>query len=155
MEESALLLKEKRFRFILSLRTEVNSLTQKINLTLQRKAILDVIQQSDDHPSAADIIERLHAKGYNFAYGTVYNSLRYLTEVELIRELKLNESFSRYDARTEEHQHIVCTVCGRVEEIMLALPKSWLEEITAQTRYQISQPHIVMEGTCESCSSSK
>lgn len=130
-------------------------MTQKINLTLQRRAILEVIQQSEDHPSAADIIERLRVKGYNFAYGTVYNSLRYLTEVELIRELKLNESVSRYDARIEEHQHIVCTTCGKVEEIMLDLPQDWLQAISAQTRYKISNPHIVMEGTCEVCSSRK
>jgi len=130
-------------------------MTQKINLTLQRKAILDVIQQSDDHPSAADIIERLRLRGFNFAYGTVYNSLRYLTEVELIRELKLNESVSRYDARIEEHQHIVCKNCGKVEEIMIELPKAWIDEIVKQTRYQISDPHIVMEGMCEACSSGK
>lgn len=130
-------------------------MTQKINLTLQRRAILDVIQQSEDHPSAADIIERLRLKGYNFAYGTVYNSLRYLTEVELIRELKLNESVSRYDARTEDHQHIVCTECGKVEEIMLDLPHEWLQAITNQTKFKISNPHIVMEGTCEACSSRK
>lgn len=55
----------------------------KLNLTVQRKAILDVIQQSHDHPAAADIIERLRGKGFNFAYGTVYNSLRYLTDAGL------------------------------------------------------------------------
>lgn len=152
-KKSAFLLKHKYIILILSLKAEVEILTQKIKLTIQRKAILDVVQQSDDHPSAADIIERLRIKGFNFAYGTVYNSLRYLTEQQLIRELKLNESVSRYDARIEDHQHIVCTVCGKVEEIMLELPHEWLKDVTKQTRYQINNPHIVMEGTCEACSS--
>jgi len=126
-------------------------MVQKINLTVQRKAILDVVQQSYDHPTAGDIIERLRESGYNFAYGTVYNSLRYLTDMGLIKELKLGESVSRYDARTEEHQHIVCTVCGKVEEVLTEIPIEWLEEVARQTKYSISHPHIVMEGTCEAC----
>lgn len=126
-------------------------MAQKLNLTVQRRAILEVVQESHDHPTAADIIERLREKGYNFAYGTVYNSLRYLTEVRLIQELKLGESVSRYDARTEEHQHIVCTSCGKVEEVMAEIPQAWLDQVSDQTKYQIDHPHIVMEGLCEQC----
>lgn len=126
-------------------------MVQKINLTVQRRAILEVIQQSHDHPTAADIIERLREKGFNFAYGTVYNSLRYLTDVNLIQELKLGESVSRYDARTEEHQHIVCTSCGKVEEVLEELPQEWLDAVAKQTQYTIKHPHIVMEGVCQQC----
>ena len=126
-------------------------MVQKINLTVQRRAILEVVTEADDHPTAADIIQRLRVKGFSFAYGTVYNSLRYLTDVELIRELKLGEAVSRYDARTEEHQHIVCTVCGKVEEVLVDIPTEWLAQIAQQTKYRIDHPHIVMEGMCEQC----
>ncbi|HIW34889.1 MAG TPA: transcriptional repressor [Candidatus Paenibacillus intestinavium] len=126
-------------------------MVQKINLTVQRRAILEVVKEADDHPTAADIIQRLREKGFSFAYGTVYNSLRYLADVELIRELKLGEAVSRYDARTEEHQHIVCTVCGKVEEVLVDIPTEWLAQIAEQTKYSINQPHIVMEGMCEQC----
>lgn len=60
-----------------------------LNLTTQRKAVYDVVRNANDHPTAAEVMNRLVEQGYNFAYGTVYNSLRYLTEKELIRELKL------------------------------------------------------------------
>lgn len=123
----------------------------KINLTTQRKAILEVVQQSDDHPTAADVIERLRDKGHHFAYGTVYNSLRYLTEAGLIRELKLGETASRYDARTEEHQHIVCTKCGNVDEVLTELPAEWLQRVAVETKYAIGQAKVVLEGVCEQC----
>ncbi|WP_028608354.1 Fur family transcriptional regulator [Paenibacillus harenae] len=123
----------------------------KINLTVQRKAIFEVVQHAHDHPTAADVIDRLREKGFNFAYGTVYNSLRYLTDAGLIRELKLGEAVSRYDARTEEHQHIVCTVCGRVDEVLTDLPKEWLEKVAQETKYTIEHAQVVLEGVCESC----
>jgi len=128
-------------------------MVQKINLTVQRRAILEVVKDADDHPTAADIIHRLRERGFNFAYGTVYNSLRYLTDVSLIRELKLGEAVSRYDARTEEHQHIVCTVCGKVEEVLVDIPQEWLDKVREQTNYTIHEPHIVMEGVCGPCTS--
>jgi Fur family transcriptional regulator, peroxide stress response regulator len=123
----------------------------KINLTIQRKEILEVVQHAPDHPTAADVIERLRGKGFNFAYGTVYNSLRYLTDAGLIRELKLGEAVSRYDARTDEHQHIVCTVCGRVDEVLTELPNEWLQKVSAETKYRIEHAQVVIEGVCEEC----
>ncbi|KPV55330.1 Fur family transcriptional regulator, partial [Paenibacillus sp. A3] len=93
----------------------------RLNLTTQRKAILDLVQSCEDHPTAAEIMERLRMNGHQFAYGTVYNSLRYLTDAGLIRELKLGETASRYDGRTEDHYHIVCKKCGRVDEVLSAL----------------------------------
>lgn len=123
----------------------------KINLTIQRKAVLEVIQHAHDHPTAADVIERLRGNGYNFAYGTVYNSLRYLTDVGLIRELKLGEAVSRYDARTEDHQHIVCVKCGRVDEVMTDVPADWVEAVAKETNYRIEHAQVVLEGVCESC----
>lgn len=125
----------------------------KINLTTQRKAILDVIQQAHDHPTAADVIERLRNNGISFAYGTVYNSLRYLTEAGIIRELKLGEAVSRYDARTDDHQHIVCQRCGKVAEVMTEVPADWVSRVENETKFKILEAHVVLEGVCEQCAS--
>ncbi|MEK3884081.1 transcriptional repressor [Paenibacillus sp. PL2-23] len=123
----------------------------KINLTIQRKAVYEVVHEAHDHPTAADVIERLRTKGHHFAYGTVYNSLRYLTDVGLIRELKLGEAVSRYDARTDDHQHIVCLRCGRVDEVLVDVPQEWIAAVAENTRYRIEHAQVVLEGVCEAC----
>ncbi|WP_168123060.1 transcriptional repressor [Paenibacillus sp. HB172176] len=125
----------------------------KINLTVQRKAVYDVIQEANDHPTASEVIDRLRGKGFNFAYGTVYNSLRYLKDAGMIHELKLGEAISRYDARTEEHQHIVCTRCGKVDEVLQELPKNWLSDVAKETKYKVEHAQVVLEGVCEACAS--
>lgn len=111
----------------------------------------EIVQGTHDHPTAAEVIERLRVQGHNFAYGTVYNSLRYLTDVGLIRELKLGEAVSRYDARTEDHQHIVCTKCGRVDEVLAEVPSDWMEKVAGQTGYRIEHAQVVLEGVCGTC----
>lgn len=128
----------------------VNTL-KSINLTTQRQAVYDVVREANDHPTAADIMNRLMEKGYNLAYGTVYNSLRYLTDKQLIRELKLGESASRYDARMDDHQHIICEVCGKVDEVMTEVPKDWADTVAGETHYVIHHAHVVFGGVCPEC----
>lgn len=123
-------------------------------LTAPRKLILDIVSESHDHPTASDIIDRLKHQGRTVAYATVYNSLRYLTDNGLIRELKLEGDASRYDARTEDHHHIVCTSCGRVDEVMTSSPKEWLQRIEAETGYAITEEQLLFKGVCAECRTS-
>ncbi|WP_159881977.1 Fur family transcriptional regulator [Paenibacillus puerhi] len=123
----------------------------KLNLTPQRKAIYEIVSHSENHPTAAEVIERLRENGHHLAYGTVYNSLRYLTEMGLIRELKLGEAASRYDARMEDHHHIVCKQCGRVDEVMADTPPEWVLAVEQETGYRVDHSHVVFEGVCAAC----
>lgn len=130
-------------------------MTRKGLLTTQRRIILDIISDSCDHPTASDIMERLKLRGHQVAYATVYNSLRFLSEEGLVRELKLDGDASRYDARTEDHHHIQCTSCGRVDEVMTEAPKDWLLRISEETGYVLSEEHFFFKGVCSACSNMK
>jgi Fur family transcriptional regulator, peroxide stress response regulator len=119
-------------------------------LTPQRKAIYDVICASPDHPTAAEIMDRLRERGSQFAYGTVYNTLKYLTETGQIQELRVGEA-CRYDARTERHHHIQCSVCGRVDEVFADIPEQWVQEVALETGYLVNQEQLLLKGVCASC----
>jgi Fur family peroxide stress response transcriptional regulator len=123
----------------------------KLNLTIQRKAVYETVQKAHDHPTAADIIDRLRETGHNFAYGTVYNSLRYLADAGLILEVQLGDTASRYDGRVDDHQHIVCQRCGRVDEVLSAIPPQWLQIVAEETNYLIDNGHVVFTGVCSTC----
>ncbi|MCC3374924.1 Fur family transcriptional regulator [Cohnella sp. REN36] len=123
-------------------------------LTAPRRMVYDIVMASEDHPTAADIIDRLKSSGSSVAYATVYNSLRYLTDEGLIHELKLEGNASRYDGRVEDHQHIVCVSCGKVDEVMTASPKDWLDRIAAETGYRITDEQLLFKGVCAECRAS-
>ncbi|KGE20314.1 Fur family transcriptional regulator [Paenibacillus wynnii] len=122
-----------------------------LNLTSQRKAVYDIVCQSHDHPTAAEVMNRLVEQGHTLAYGTVYNSLRYLSDKQMIRELKLGEAASRYDARMDDHQHIMCESCGRVDEVLTHVPEDWMSSVAKETGYTISHTHVVFGGICQTC----
>lgn len=122
-----------------------------LNLTSQRKAVYDILLQSHDHPTAAEVMNRLVEQGHNLAYGTVYNSLRYLSDKQMIRELKLGEAASRYDARMDDHQHIMCEECGKVDEVLTHVPQEWIDTVAKETGYTIGHAHVVFGGICPDC----
>lgn len=124
---------------------------QKIHWTPQRRVVYEVVKSAHDHPTASMIIDRLHARGHRFAYATVYNSLRYLAEAGVIRELRLGEGASRYDARNEEHQHIVCERCGTIEEVFEPVPAAWQKTVEANTGFVVTETQVVLHGVCPAC----
>jgi Fur family peroxide stress response transcriptional regulator len=126
-------------------------MVRSVRFTTQRKIIYEIVSDSSDHPTVADIIERLRTRRFNIAYATVYNSLRYLTEKGLIRELKLEGDASRYDARIEEHQHIVCTSCGKVDEVLTESPQDWLNRVASETGYLLIEEQFLFKGVCAKC----
>lgn len=113
---------------------------KSLNLTSQRQAVYDIVLNSHDHPTAAEVMNRLVEQGHSLAYGTVYNSLRYLSDKQMIRELKLGEAASRYDARMDDHQHIICEVCGAVDEVMNQVPREWMDTVAKDTAIPLVMP---------------
>lgn len=123
-------------------------------LTKQRKAVLEVITESEDHPTAADIMERLNSQGHRFAYGTVYNSLKYLTEEGLVQELRVGDGACHYDSRTDSHCHIVCRNCHAIDEFDLPSQTDLLALATAETGYVVDAVTLLFEGLCTRCQES-
>jgi len=130
-------------------------MTRKGQLTTPRKTILEVVCAAHNHPTAAEVMGLLKERGVNFAYATVYNSLRYLTEEGMIRELRLEGDASRYDGCMAVHHHIVCTECGRVDEVFAEVPGQWLKRVSGETGYRVDQEQVLFKGVCPQCRSLK
>lgn len=120
-------------------------------LTPQRKLVYEAVSDRADHPTAADVIERLRQQGHKLAYATIYNSLRYLTDAGLIQELKIGDTLTRYDACTEAHHHTICRRCGRVDEVFASLPPDYFQTVAQETGYHLDDIQLVFRGLCPDC----
>lgn len=122
--------------------------------TTQRSIILQVVEQADGHLTAADIYERVRREYPSIAYGTVYRTLHLLASHELIQELTFADQASRFDKRTERHDHVHCSMCGAIEDV--DVPVALLAQHVAgeRTGYDISNHHTVFVGICPECQAS-
>ena len=119
--------------------------------TTQRAIILRVVEEADSHLTAAEIYERVRREYPSIAYGTVYRTLHLLAEHSLIQELTFADQASRFDRRTDRHDHVHCSVCGAIEDV--DVPVALLAQHVAGERsgYDIDHHHTVFVGVCPEC----
>ena len=122
-----------------------------VRITETRKAVIDFIIQSHDHPSADMIYQALLPAFPNMSLATVYNNLKVLIDEGFVSELKVrNDNTTYYDFMGHQHLNVICEKCGRIADMDLDLPDVQ-QEAADQTGYQITKSQMVVYGICPDC----
>jgi Fur family peroxide stress response transcriptional regulator len=120
-------------------------------LTRQRAAVLRVIREREDHPTANDIFEAARRRLPGISYATVYNSLRFLKEAGLVHEIKFGDSASRYDRETDRHDHALCSQCGKLVDFDLPQAAELMKEAARRSKFKPESVHLTLKGVCPDC----
>jgi Fe2+ or Zn2+ uptake regulation protein len=83
--------------------------------------------------------------------GTVYRNLDLLATQGLIRTLATAGEQRRYDGTLEEHHHIRCEVCGRIDDIELGKTERLDELLVDDTGYEVHGYTLCFVGVCKEC----
>lgn len=122
-----------------------------IRPTPQRQAVLEVLTGSADHPTAADILDRVRRRLPGIGAATVYRALALLVDTGAATELRLGEHTSRYDANTGRHDHLVCDRCGQTRDVDAAVPATVSETLADRSGYLITRYDLQFRGLCPDC----
>ncbi len=120
-------------------------------LTPQRRAVLDVVLGSGEHLTANEIYEAARRRLPAISFATVYNSLKYLKEAGLVREINFGKSSSRYDRETGRHDHALCSRCGRLVDFDLPETPQMLKAAARRSRFKPESIHLTLVGVCPDC----
>jgi len=88
-------------------------------MTRQRMIILEELSKVRSHPTAYEIYEMVRTRLPRISLGTVYRNLDHLSSSGQIRRLDLGHVQRRFDAVMDDHMHIRCLSCGRVDDVPL------------------------------------
>ncbi len=120
-------------------------------LTPQRRAVLRVVTESPEHPTANEIFEAARRELPSISFATVYNSLKYLKEAGLVREIHFGKGSSRYDSETARHDHAVCSRCGKLVDFDLAETPQLIRAAARRSRFKPESIHLTLVGLCPDC----
>lgn len=87
-----------------------------LKMTGQRKVILKVLGDAEDHPSVEDVYERAKKIDSSVSIATVYRTLSLLDELDLVTKHEFQEGYSRYELNSDHHHHLVDLETGQVIE---------------------------------------
>jgi Fur family peroxide stress response transcriptional regulator len=120
-------------------------------LTPQRRAVLRVVSESAEHLTAGEIFEAARRALPSISFATVYNSLKYLKDAGLVREINFGKGSSRYDRETSRHDHAVCSACGRLTDFDLAETSQLMRAAARRSRFKPESIHLTLVGLCPDC----
>ena len=122
-------------------------------LKVNARAILDIVQNAENHPTALEVYERVRLVRPRIGLATVYRVLHQLAELGRIKELGRDAESCRYDAHTERHDHAICTECGALLDIPLDVRVSSeaLQTAAQATGIVLSSHEVRIYGLCAAC----
>ncbi|MCR4404394.1 MAG: transcriptional repressor [Candidatus Acetothermia bacterium] len=120
---------------------------EKKRLTPQRSLLLGIIRQHG-HLDADEIYRLARRENPRLSLSTVYRTLNLLKELGLVEELHLGEEHHHYEAKAEEHHHLVCLSCGKVIECRLTED---LRELGRRHGFTMVSAQVELAGYCADC----
>jgi Fur family transcriptional regulator, ferric uptake regulator len=122
-------------------------------VTQQRLAIATVVFASDRHLSAEDVAKDVSSHGENAGTATIYRTLDLLVQSGLVVERDFGEGFRRFEPSRgmPHHEHLLCTICGRVEEFRDERLERMTTIIAEGHGFSRQRHRLVIYGVCAEC----
>lgn len=120
-------------------------------VTVQRRTILEVLAERDDHPTADQVWESVKERLPDVSRTTVYRVLDTLVKLRLAVKAPHSGGTVRFDPRTERHHHLVCIECDKVIDLeSRALDGVRLPD-TRRLGFEADDFSIYVRGVCADC----
>ncbi|MCP4612565.1 MAG: transcriptional repressor [Planctomycetes bacterium] len=122
-----------------------------LKVTPQRIVIYRELLQTDEHPSAEMLYEKVKETLPNISLDTVNRTLLTFNEIGVAFTVEGSGGARRYDGGLNEHQHFRCVKCKRIIDFHhkpfdnLKLPP----EINKQ--FTVLRKSVYLEGLCNLC----
>ena len=116
-----------------------------IRPSAQRVAIAAYVLDTEDHPTADAVWQRVKADFPMVSRATVYNTLQTFREHGLVQQLVLSEGSVVFDPKVEPHHHFVDDQTGAIHDIpWTALRVGKIDELEG---VDVREYMVVVRGT--------
>jgi Fe2+/Zn2+ uptake regulation proteins len=127
-----------------------------LKVTSQRKEVLNVLLENEGkHLSPEEIYNSIKVKNPEIGLATVYRTLILLDSMEVIYKIDLDDNCARYELNRKKedhrHHHLICTVCGKVQEVEEDLLDSLEIEIKKKKNFTVHDHRVKFYGICGEC----
>lgn len=122
--------------------------------TEQRAVILEILFEIDDHLNAEEIHRIVKEKypQHNIGIATVYRTLNFLEEAELISSISFGSEGKKYEGNQKSHHdHLICTNCGAIVEFVDDEIEKRQERIAKENNFKITGHTMQLLGLCSKC----
>jgi len=122
-----------------------------LQVTPQRMAVLRAVA-SHPHATADGIWAVAREEIGSISRQSVYDALAVLVERGVLRRVQPAGSPARYEDRVgDNHHHLVCRECGRVEDVDCAVGAAPCLTPSQDRGFEVEEAEVVFLGRCPEC----
>jgi Fur family peroxide stress response transcriptional regulator len=122
--------------------------------SMQKRVIGETLMRMD-HPTAAEVYEQVRQDCPQISLGTVYRNLGSMADEGEVLRLSLVGEADRFDPKTHEHFHVVCSDCGRIfdtdHSVAPELIRKLDQAVERSTGIRVEQRTLLFGGVCAAC----
>jgi Fur family ferric uptake transcriptional regulator len=122
-----------------------------LKVTAPRLAVLRVLSESRDHPRVDQVLDRVRAAGTPISTQAAYDVCETLHRAALARRFEPAGSPARYEARADNHHHLVCRACGDTVDVDCAVGLAPCLEPSADAGFVVDEAEVTFWGLCPAC----
>ena len=123
----------------------------ELKVTPQRVAIVEELYRNG-HMNIDDLYKNLLEKFPSISLATIYKNVNAMVEKIFLNEVKIPNAKSVYELAKEEHSHLVCSSCGKIEDIVIDTT-AINESLQSISSFKIDTTEVVFTGSCTKCQS--
>jgi len=112
-----------------------------MRLSKQRRFILELLWQQQEHLSAREIYNRLNQMGKDIGHTSVYQNLEALSDEGIIECVERSDG-RLYGNISDPHSHVNCIDTNQILDVHVELPAELIQQIEAQTGVKITSYSI-------------
>lgn len=116
-----------------------------MRLSRQRRFILELLWQEQEHLSAREIYDRLNRQGKEIGHTSVYQNLEALSAQGIIECIERSDG-RLYGNISDSHSHVNCLDTNQILDVHVELPVAILRAIEEQTGVKVTDYHIDFYG---------
>ncbi|MBR0163122.1 MAG: transcriptional repressor [Lachnospiraceae bacterium] len=117
----------------------------------QREIIRNFMQGRTDHPTADVVYMNVRKEIPNISLGTVYRNLMLLVQMGELLKVEVGDGTVHFDPLTDDHAHLICNTCGKVEDLMLSVDEAMKQEAEHLSGGTVDGYTLTFTGTCAAC----
>ncbi len=127
-----------------------------LKVTLPRLKILEILAETAESPTghltAEEIFMKLSESGEEVGLATVYRVLTQFEEAGLVRRHYFDGGQSLFEIDLgDQHDHIICLVCGLIDEFSHERIQEKQEQIADSLGFELRDSRTVLYGVCSKC----
>jgi Fur family transcriptional regulator, ferric uptake regulator len=112
-----------------------------MRLSKQRRFVLELLWQAQEHLSAREIYDRLNQQGKDIGHTSVYQNLEALSAQGVIECVERSDG-RLYGNISDPHSHVNCLDTQQIMDVHVELPADMIQKIEEQTGVKISHYSI-------------